>query len=464
MASGLLLDLWKNHRPGNGFARKPLRPSIAAVAVVLALTVGYGPVRLYQVEGNLQPGPVIAVIQPDVPLTGAMEGDYDGGQLLRELKAMSEEAALAIPPPQLIVWSEAMNVWPLRNPEYFEQPFAESLFPEIATAGIDLPREEFIRLWDARRAGLRSEDAALRMWVQELGIPLLFGQDTRLPSTGEGQPVFERYNAARLIRPPGNDLLERQYKVRIFPGGEYVPGGRERFQPLARLSAHFSDYLDSIHEIRPGSERERFLLHPPAAAPSTAPDLPFVVSICAQILCPKSSGVFDYSEERPFHVTIASEGRFLRNRAQLITYMSQPFRAIEARSAIARSANTGISGFVAPTGALYGQVTNADGQYRTGLGFAEQAAIERFQERARTFAENPDCRAAGCSPSLELVERAVEIRRIRAEAGVSGFSVARIDISPHGTLYQRIGDVFPRFALLMLGLATLAACIQPQRA
>jgi len=459
MGSGLLLDIWKSISRGDGLAWRELRPSGVGFAAVLILVSAYGGIRLNQIERGLQPGPVIAVIQPDIPLTGGEDGDYDWKRLLRELQAMSEEAAKAEPRPQLIVWPEAMSVWPLYNPGYFEQPFVESLFPEIAAAGIDLPRDELAAHWDTRRAGYQREDAALRAWVRDLGIPLLFGQVHKSPVERDGALVFAKYNAARLIRPHGDGLPEHQLKIRLFPGGEYLPGGRERLRTLAGTSDYFTDWIGSMADIQPGRVRETFDL---PAANGDAP-ASFIVSICGEILFPESSGVYDYRDERPFHITIANEGRFQRNRALLVTYMSQPFRAIEARRAIARSANTGISGFVSPTGRLYGQVTNADGKHRTGLGLAEQAAIEEFQQRARSFAENPDCRAAGCSPSLELVEQAGEIRRLRAEAGVSGFSVARIDISSHGTLYQRIGDAFPRFSLVVLGLATVAAFTRWQR-
>lgn len=55
-----------------------------------------------------------------------------------------------------------------------------------------------------------------------------------------------------------------------------------------------------------------------------------------------------------------------------------------------------------------------------------------------------------------------QIRTLRAEAGVSGISIARLDYSPHTTLYQRIGDLMPRLALLGLSITTLLA-ILPQR-
>ena len=451
VASGLILDFVKNHQRGLAFDWKRLGNPAIAVLLVFLFVAGYGAVRLHLVERGLQPGPHVAVIQPDIPLTGNEDGDYDGKRLLRELQSMSEEAAKSVPRPQLIVWPEAMSVWPLHNPEYFEQPFRESLFPEIAAEGIDLPDEELAARWDARRAEYRQEDAALRAWVRDLGIPVLFGQVTKLPVKKDGELVFEEYNAARLIRPRNDNPHERQLKIRLFPGGEYVPGGHERLRTLTGTSEFFTDWIDSVAEIQPGEQREKFDLPASAGDPAAA----FVVSICGEVLFPESSGVFEFRESRHFHITIANEGRFQRNRAQLITFMNLPFRAIEARRAIARSANTGVSGFASPTGALYGQVVNADGKFRTGLGFAERAAIAQFKERAETFAENP----SDANLRAELVERAVEIRRLQTEAGVAGFSVARIDISPHGTLYQRIGDAFPRFALLFLLIVTVVACI-----
>lgn len=452
MAGGLILDFVKNHQRGLAFDWKRLRnPAIAALLVFLVVA-GYGGIRLHQIESGLLSGPHVAVIQPDIPLTGRDNGDYDGKRLLRELQSMSEEAANSVPRPQLIVWPEAMSVWPLHNPEYFEQPFRESLFPEIAAAGIDLPCEELAGRWDARREEFRREDAALRAWVRDLGIPLLFGQATKLPVEKDGELVFEEYNAARLIHPHNDNPRERQLKIRLFPGGEYVPGGHERLRTLAGTSEFFTDWIDSVSTIQSGERRETFEL-PHADGDSPAA---FLVSICGEILFSESSGVFEDREPRLFHISIANEGRFQRNRAQLITYMSLPFRAIEARRAIARSANTGVSGFASPTGALYGQVVNAEGKYRTGLGFAERAAIEQFNERARTFAENP----SDANLKAEIVERAEAIRGLRADAGVAGFSVARIDQSTHGTLYQHIGDVVPRIALFVLLLVTLATGLQ----
>jgi apolipoprotein N-acyltransferase len=449
--SGLLLDSWRAFSRTGGFAWSQMKASLITFTAAMILVGTYGGIRLRQIESASQAGPVVAVIQPDIPLTGQEGGDYDSNRLLRELQAMSEEALTADPRPELIVWPEAIGAWRLHNPEYFEQPFARSLFPEIAAADIDLSTDELAARWDAQRAEYRREDAALRAWVRDLGVPLLFGQVHKTPVEQEGELVFAEYNAARLIRPGDGGGPENQLKIRLFPGGEYLPGGRERLRSITGTSEYFTDWVDAMADIEAGKVRERFDLRGSDGEAVSS----FVVSICGEILFPESSGVFDHAGGKLVHVTIANEGRFQRNRAQWCTYMCLPFRAIEARRALARSANTGISGFVSPTGRLHGQVTNSKGQYWTGRGFAEQEAIERFEERARVLAENPsDSRL-----KAELVERAEEIRRLRDEAGISGFSVSRLRIWPHETVYQSIGDAIPRLALLGLVVTSILGCV-----
>lgn len=458
MGSGLLLDVLRNATQGARFDWRGLRPSVVGFVGVMFLVLTYNAIRQRQIEGSLQPGPQVAVIQPDIPLTGNPESDYDGKLLLQDLKAMSEAAAQSSPPPQLIVWPEAIVDWPLHNPEYFELNYSETLFPKPVGEDAEVTPEVLAQRWDARRTELRREDAALRAWVAELGIPLLFGQVVTLPVEQNGTLVLEQYNAARFIRPQNDDPFERQLKIRLFPGGEYLPGGRERLQTLAGTSEYFSEFLDGIGNVQAGSERELFFLPPAGADATGAEPTPFIVSICGEILFPESSGVFEFRESSPLLLNIMNMGRFRRNRALLGTYMVLPFRAIEARRPIACSANTGISGFVAPTGRIYGQVTNGNGAYWTGLGYAEQSAIETFNAKAQAFADDP----SNAALREELVELSADIRRLRKAAGVSGFSVERVELSEHGTLYQGIGNLFPQFALLVLIAGTVAAFVPRQ--
>lgn len=456
MIGGLLLDLARHQFFSSAPPRTASRTvyfAFGGTATVLSCVVAYGLFRRAQIERSLTPGPVIAVVQPDVPHTDTPENDYDGSQLLGELQAMSEAAARHQPRPQLIVWPEAIGILPLHNPEYFETPFAPSLFPEASAAATPIPPEELSRRWDQMRAELRRRDAAFRDWLRDLGIPILYGEIARLPSTRDGRAVFHLHNSARLIRPDSSAIVERQSKVRLFPGGEYVPGGPEVRRILTRLPGAFGAWIASIPDFQPGLRRERFHLLAPDGASESVGETAFHVSLCSEILFPLNTGSFELRETKTVYISIASEGRYQRNRAQIMTHMIQPFRAIETRTALARSANTGMSGFTSPTGALYAPVTDAAGRMRTGRGFPEKEAIQIFRRRARDFAASPT------DPVLQA-ERAKlqdEIIRLRAEAGVQGFSVARLHHSPHRTVYQSTGDVFAQATLLVLLAATAGA-------
>lgn len=452
MISGLLLDLAKlltMEKPKNW---KRFRGSLLWGGSILVGALVYNQVRIKQIEQALQPGPYIAVIQPDVPYSEAGSDAYDGDELLKELKAMSLAAVEENPQIQLVVWPEAMSQWKLHNPEYFNQPFARALFPEFEQVADFLSDEELEKQWNEYRKSLQKADDDLLNWVNQLGVPILFGQITRIPVEQNGAMFFEDYNAARLVRPQDEDNLERQLKIRLFPGGEYLPGGRERFHTWLGTSEYFSEWLDSISDIRSGEERQIFVLNdgPAAGEQSSA----FSVSICGEILFSESSGVFVHQDKKIFHVSIANEGRFQRNRSQLVTYMNLPYRAIESRRSIARSANTGISCFADPTGRLHGQVRNDQGQYWTGKGFPEADAIQAFQQKANSI----DPSELDKKTQEELSELVKQIRKLRSEAGVSGYSIARVDYSPSTTLYQKIKDILPQLALLGLVVTTICGC------
>lgn len=452
MVSGLLLDLiilLTLEKPRDW---KRLRGSLLWGGTILMVALVYNQMRLKQIEQTLQPGPYIAVIQPDVPYTGASSDAYDGGELLKELKAMSQAAVEENPQIKLVVWPEAMSQWELHNPEYCNQPYARELFPEFEQVGEFLSDEEMEKQWNEYRKSLQKADEDLRSWVNQLGVPNLFGQITRIPEDKDGVTVFVDYNAARLARPQEQDDLERQLKIRLFPGGEYLPGGRERFYTWLGTSEYFSNWLDSISDIQSGEERRIFYLNdPPADSGSSSA---FSVSICGEILFSESSGVFNHQGKTLFHVSIANEGRFQRNRAQCVTYMTLPFRAIESRRSIARSANTGISGFVDPTGRLHGQVRNSQGQYWTGKGFPESDAIQAFEQKANSI----DPSKLDTKTQEELSELVKKIRTLRSEAGVSGYSIAQVEYSSANTLYQKIKDILPQLALLGLAVTTVCAC------
>lgn len=172
---------------------------------------------------------------------------------------------------------------------------------------------------------------------------------------------------------------------------------------------------------------------------------------------PADAGSFHPADERSvkaidFIINIASNAGFLRNRALTHTNMVLPFRAVEARVGIARSANTGVSCFVKPTGEVYGEIKNAQAQAWTGKGAPEleliAKAIQIRVEQADEFAKNPKLRA-------EFMKLVDEIKRLRAEVGVSGKSVQAVFVDTRRTLYSRTGDLFGWILLVALIIGIL---------
>jgi len=102
---------------------------------------------------------------------------------------------------------------------------------------------------------------------------------------------------------------------------------------------------------------------------------------------------------------------------------------------------------------LYGQVRNSRGQYWTGKGFPEEEAIQAFQQKAKTMKPGESNRKI----RAELSDLSNQIRTLRSEAGVSGYSIAKVHYSPFKTLYQKISDLFAQIALAGLIITTVCS-------
>ena len=203
-----------------------------------------------------------------------------------------------------------------------------------------------------------------------------------------------------------------------------------------------------------GEQRHVFEL--PATAATSTP-LHYTISMCIELCYAESCGTFLQNarggKAADFFVNMSNDGIFQRNRAQVWHAAMSSFRAVEARAGIARSSNTGISGFVKPTGEMYGEVVNARGQSWTGLGAPELpriAALVKFRrEHAAELATDPALAA-------HVTSEIAAIEELRRAAGVSGQSTQRVYVDSRRTLYSRIGDVFPWALVIFTGAGLLA--------
>ena len=166
---------------------------------------------------------------------------------------------------------------------------------------------------------------------------------------------------------------------------------------------------------------------------------------------------FSYCRPKLNYWNMSNDGIFQRNRAQVWHAAMSSFRAVEARAGIARSSNTGISGFVKPTGEMYGEVVNARGQSWTGMGAPELpriAALVKFRrDHAAELATDPALAA-------HVTSEIAAIEELRRAAGVSGQSTQPVYVDSRRTLYSRIGDIFPWALVVFTAAGLLALAIQ----
>ena len=439
MVQGLVADFFlrRSYPPPAG--RTKYAPVVSVFAAWAAVAI-YGQLRLHQIEAGMKPGPRVAVIQPDVVYVRDSAHSYDPGLLLSKMKQLSEQAAQEGEAPDLFLWPEGISSFPLHNRELFETPHDSRMVQDS-------------QQWDQTRSGMAQSEKEFSIWARELGAPLIVGMNVSLPTAaGESRP-FRTYNSAEIYDPEIGQSSGRQFKMRLYPGGEYFPWSDTWVdRTLAQLGI-----LPSVfgvgNRFEPGEKRQLFRL-------GSAPEISnYAISICSEILSPEGSGVFlpRTGGEKPFDflVNIANEGTFLRNSAQIHQFAYLRFRAIEARVGIARSSNTGISGFVSPTGEVYDLVTNQDGQARTGLGAPELPLIADLM----AFREaNEESFKTDANKRAELHRRIAEIQTLRDEAGVEGFSVSRLYTYPGLTLYQRLGDWLGISMLTAFGAMSVASC------
>ncbi len=157
------------------------------------------------------------------------------------------------------------------------------------------------------------------------GVPQLMGS-----VDAEGAPPKLR-NTAFLIT--GRGIIDRYDKIHLVPFGEYVP--------LAGVIGFVRGWAEFIAELEPGSR--------PVVFPG--PPAPFGVVICYEGIFPDLVREFVGGGARLL-VNMTNDGWFGRTSGPLQHLAMYPFRAIEHRIAVVRSANTGVSAVIQPTGRI----------------------------------------------------------------------------------------------------------------
>ena len=193
--------------------------------------------------------------------------------------------------------------------------------------------------------------------VRKIKIPLVLGAVTLRDKL--------YYNSSLLVSADGqtSDIYD---KLHLVPFGEYIP---------LRKALSFLETIAPIGDITPGKEFRVFLK--PAR---------FSVLICFEDLFPEISRRF-VREGAGFLVNITNDAWYKKTSAAYQHLQASVLRAVENRVFLLRSANTGVSGFIHPTGKIISLVQGGHGEnifvsgYRTENVFVNKEGVLSFYSR-----------------------------------------------------------------------------------
>ena len=266
-----------------------LKSGVVAIAAV-GLTIAYGSMRIKAIDAAQANASTsrVAVVQGNIDQARKWDPAFQIGTT-KKYVALTQKAALR--QPDLVVWPETAT------------PFYFSASPKLTRLVIDT--------------------------VRQAGVHLLVGS----PSVQRNADKQAYYNSAYLVTPQGV-TGERYDKVHLVPFGEYVP--------LKRILSFVGKMVAQVGDFSPG-EKGRTLAW--EAKP------PIGVQICFEIIFPGLSRSLA-KNGAGLLVNLTNDAWFGRSAAAYQHFSMAVFRAVENRRSLVRCANTGISGFIDPTGRI----------------------------------------------------------------------------------------------------------------
>lgn len=186
--------------------------------------------------------------------------------------------------------------------------------------------------------------------IEEAQLPLIFGSPA-LRRHPDGKPYL--LNSTYVLTPKG-ELTGRYDKQHLVPFGEYIPLKRFLFF-LDKLVVGIGDFQagpgPTLLTISHDTNQKR---------------AQFGVAICYEVIFPDLVRRLANAGAN-FLVTITNDAWFGETVAPYQHFAMVVFRAVENRMAFARAANTGISGFIDPSGHILAATPIFTEQAITGL-------------------------------------------------------------------------------------------------
>ncbi|MCS6897164.1 MAG: apolipoprotein N-acyltransferase, partial [Nitrospira sp.] len=285
-------------------ARLPWELLLAAAAC-LTVSWSYSATLLAKGQPERMPSAiVVGVVQPNIDQAVKWDADFRDATM-RRFERLTGKLGTEV---DLIVWPEAATPFVLeREPEYQMQVIE---------------------------------------WASRAQAPILLGSPA-LRFYPDRRPYL--LNSAYLIGPDGT-LLGRYDKHHLVPFGEYIP--------LKSSVLFFLDKLvEGIGDFEAGPGATLLSLSPKSLrSDMSAASRPvkFGAVICYEVIFPDLVRQFT-AKGAEFLINITNDGWFGPSSAPAQHFSMVVFRSIENHVAFARSANTGISGFIDPYGRIMDQ-------------------------------------------------------------------------------------------------------------
>ncbi len=298
----------------------------AFVLSVLAAVLIYGQWRLGQTD-KISEGPKVAAVQTNVPLE-VKESNASADEILADMLANSRQCAAA--GAKLIIWPETM-VQEILSGEFLK--FTKPTHPA--------------KIFDRKIAAFAKENNCF----------ILAGALGAVPTVRDDKLYLaEKYNSAFLYRPDGTQDERVYHKIHLVPFGEYIPF-TQTVPAVHKLLIHLTPY-DYDYTLTAGTEYTVFEI-------ADANDkYRFSVLICYEDAAPyvgRRMAVDKNKNKRiDWLVNISNDGWFVRFAQEQVRPSSElaqhlavcVFRAVENRTAVLRSVNTGISCLIDSTGRI----------------------------------------------------------------------------------------------------------------
>lgn len=262
--------------------------SISSVVFLFVLSLCYGYYRLSRDYDSTDRGVKIAVLQGNIPQNLKWDSSFKR-RTVDIYKRLTNEAAGHNP--DLVIWPETAA------PFFFqeESQYRDEIF-DIASAGHTY---------------------------------LLFGNPAYEITDNNVQNML---NSAYLISPE-RETLARYDKIHLVPFGEYVP--------LSKILFFIEKITEGTGDFTSG--RDYVVMELPQGK--------FGVVICYEVIFPELVRKF-VRDGAGFMITITNDAWFGKTSAPYQHFTMAVFRSVENRIYFARSANTGVSGFISPKGEI----------------------------------------------------------------------------------------------------------------